>query len=196
VEACACPREAELRLAAATIALIDLSSRAVDGVNLIRTLSKRRPDLPIVALGSRADSPGAIAAIRAGARGCLFVDDTSHRLLLAMDEASAGGRPMSRGMGALLFDHVHGGGRRPSSSQRLKALRILTERERAVLQQLARGLVYEDVGRTLGISVNTVRSFVRSIYEKLSANSRTEAVLAGIRLGLVAATPPPDTSRR
>jgi len=112
VEACACPREAELRLAAATIALVDLSSHAVDGVNLIQTLSRRRPDLPIVALGSRADSPGAIAAIRAGARGCLFVDDTSHRLLLAMDEASAGGRPMSRGMGALLFDHVHGSGRR------------------------------------------------------------------------------------
>ena len=68
-----------------------------------------------------------------------------------------------------------------------------------MLEQLARGLEYEDIGRLLGVSINTVRSYVRAIYEKLSVNSRTEAVVAGMKLGLVKNThtpfPSPSTSK-
>jgi DNA-binding NarL/FixJ family response regulator len=97
-------------------------------------------------------------------------------------------------MGAMLFDHVRAS-RRPSSQQ-LRAVRPLTERERAVLEELARGLPYEDIGERLGISLNTVRSFVRTIYEKLDVSSRTAAVLAGIKLGLVKRTPFPGAKPR
>ena len=63
----------------------------------------------------------------------------------------------------------------------------LTERERRVIEQLARGLSYDQVALVLDISANTVRSYVRTIYEKLCVCSKTEAVLAAVRLGIIAA---------
>lgn len=64
------------------------------------------------------------------------------------------------------------------------------------VQFLARGLTYEEVGQHLGVSVNTVRTFVRAIYEKLDVTSRTDAVLRGTRLGLVQRTPYPGHKAR
>jgi DNA-binding CsgD family transcriptional regulator len=61
---------------------------------------------------------------------------------------------------------------------------------------MARGYSYEDIGRALGVSVNTVRTFVRSVYEKLDVNSRTEAVLLGMKLGIVRGTPYPMNKPR
>jgi DNA-binding NarL/FixJ family response regulator len=61
----------------------------------------------------------------------------------------------------------------------------LTRRERSVLSMLAEGKSYADVGTRLGVSENTVRSHVRSIYDKLGASSKTEAVMAALRFGLV-----------
>ncbi|MCZ7680693.1 MAG: LuxR C-terminal-related transcriptional regulator [Sandaracinaceae bacterium] len=54
-----------------------------------------------------------------------------------------------------------------------------------MLRELARGLTYEQVAVVLGVSANTVRAHVRSIYEKLDAATRTEAVLTAIRMGLI-----------
>lgn len=192
-EACANFHQAESRFRSVAVLFVDVTSPGVDAVDLIRVASNRRPDLPIVALVARGDGSRTIAAIRAGARGYLFMDDASERLLLAVNEAAAGGRPMSRGMGDVLFNYVRDSSDPPSEGD--GTVGLLTERERAVLRQLARGLVYEDVGRILGISVNTVRSFVRIIDEKLGANSRTEAVLAGMRLGLVEAAKAPKPPR-
>jgi LuxR family maltose regulon positive regulatory protein len=61
----------------------------------------------------------------------------------------------------------------------------LTPRERQVLLELARSSTYEEVGEWLGMSVNTVRTHVRTIYDKLDACSRTEAVLSAARRGLL-----------
>jgi DNA-binding NarL/FixJ family response regulator len=107
----------------------------------------------------------------------------------AVKEAIAGGRPMSRGIGAVLLEHVRRSSR--TSSHQWRAIRPLSDRESAVLTQLARGLSYEDIACLLGVSLNTVRTFVRQVYEKLDVNSRTEAVVVGIRLGLVKGTPYP-----
>ena len=65
---------------------------------------------------------------------------------------------------------------------------ILTERERQVVGQLARGLSYNQVASVLDISANTVRTYVRGIYEKLCVCSKTEAVLAALRLGLISSS--------
>jgi two-component system NarL family response regulator len=68
-------------------------------------------------------------------------------------------------------------------------------RESAVLEQLARGLSYDDVASVLGVSVNTVRTYVRLIYDKLSVTSRTEAVLVALKLGIINRMPFPITGR-
>jgi DNA-binding CsgD family transcriptional regulator len=67
----------------------------------------------------------------------------------------------------------------------------LTARERDVLGLLAHGATYDEIARMLGIATNTVRSHVRSLYDKLHASSKTEALREGFRLGYVTLTQGP-----
>lgn len=195
VATCACTREATAKLGDVDVLILDLSTPDADAVDYVRRVhSSLQPGLPIVALGSPTDDERFIAVIRAGALGCLYKEDATQRLPSAVEDVVAGGRPMSRGMGALFLEHVRR--ESPPSSRRIESVSVLTERERTVLSQLARGLLYEDIGRALGVSVNTVRSFVRTIYAKLEVNSRTEAVLVGIKLGLIRSTPYPKSRSR
>jgi DNA-binding NarL/FixJ family response regulator len=192
--AVASAREAESQFAGKfELVLVELVMADVDAVDFVARAARRMPQVPIVALCARGDDERVVAAIKAGARGCLYADDIGERLLDAVREALAGSRPMSSGMAEMLFEQL-----RPSRppSQQGAAVRPFTPRERAVLEQLARGLEYEDIGSILGISVNTVRTFVRAIYEKLNVNSRTEAVRDGIKLGLIKRTPYPGHKPR
>jgi DNA-binding NarL/FixJ family response regulator len=163
--------------------------RDIEGIDFVRYLARHKSHVTVVAIGARGDDARIIAAIRAGAHGCIYADDPRERLVAAAREALDGGRPMSRGMAPLLLEHIRRMGR--SGSGERKAVRPLTERERVVLCQMARGHSYEDIGRALDVSVNTVRTYIRSVYEKLDVNSRTEAVLLGMKLGIVNATPYP-----
>src|SRR5882672_5255697 len=160
VEACASTREATAKLGDADVMALDLWTSDADAVDFLRRVrTSLQPRLPTVALGSRGDDERFIAMIRAGAIGCLYTDDAAKRLPAALEEAVAGGHPMSRGMGAIFLEHL----RRlsPPATQPAKpakpakAVNVLTERERIVLTQLARGLLYEDIGKILGVSVNT-----------------------------------------
>lgn len=168
--------------------IVDTTVTAVDAVDLVRRLSNLREELPILALVERDNAERVLAVIRAGARGCLFLADLESSLVSAVHELLAGGRPYSRDIGRIMFESLRRS--RPPSRER-RAVKVLTERESVVLQQLARGFEYADIGRVLDVSVNTVRSYVRAIYEKLGVNSRTEAVVVAIRLGLVKGTPFP-----
>jgi DNA-binding NarL/FixJ family response regulator len=176
------------------LVLTGLEIPDIDGVDFIRQFVKSSSGIPVIVLARRSDGSRVIAAIRSGVRGCLFVDDLKDRLLPAVKEALAGGRPMSRGLGPMLMEHVRQSGRH--SSHERQAAKPLTEREKEVLQQLARGLSYEDIGKLLAVSVNTVRSHVRTIYDKFEVNSRTEAVLLAMKLGLVKRTPYPFPTPR
>jgi DNA-binding NarL/FixJ family response regulator len=174
--------------------LVALTSAGLDGVDFIRRLGAEHRAVPAVVLSARGHDDRVIAAVAAGARGCLYSDDIGDRLVPAIREALEGGSPMSRGMGPLLLEHVRRSGRPPS--QQRKAVRPITEGERRVLEQLARPLSYEQIGSVLGVSLNTVRTHVRVLYDKLDVNSRTEAVLVGMRLGLVKGAPYPGHKPR
>src|SRR5690349_21312402 len=168
------------------VALVDLGLPDVDGVEVIQRMRARRPEMPILVITVVSLEERILAALRAGACGYLYKEDLGTRLVAAIDEALAGGAPMSRDVARKLVEHV----RREDVANVADDPRAasLTDRERAVLEAFARGERYEDVANTLGMSVNTVRSHVRSIYEKLDVTSKTEAVVLGQRLGLL----PPD----
>jgi DNA-binding NarL/FixJ family response regulator len=165
--------------------VVDLTVNGVQAIDVVQQLAADGRTTPIVAIGPRNDESRIIAAIHAGAHGCLYADDAPERIGRAAAEALQGGHPMSRGMAHLFLKHVRHTGRRASPADRSPA-HPLTERERVVLQQMATGQSYEDVGRALGVSLNTVRTYVRSVYKKLDVNSRTEAVIVGAELGIVA----------
>ena len=196
VDVCATACAADGRLAKwpPALTLVDLGLAELDAVHFVRRLVRGSSSLAVIALARRGADERVVAALRAGARGCLYIDDLADRLLAAVSEALAGGSPVSRGMAGLLVEAVRR--TKPASSQGNLAVRPLSEHERRVLAQLARGFTYEDVARSLGVSINTVRTQVRAIYDKLDVSSRTEAVLLGMRLGLVKGTPFPGAKPR
>lgn len=189
VDVCAAASTAEGRLAKwpPAVVLVDLGLPELDAVHFVVRLARGSPSLAVIALARRGVDERVVAALRAGARGCLYVDDLADRLLAAVTEARGGRSPVSRGMADLLVEAVRR--TKPASSQGRLAVRPLSEHECRVLAQLARGFTYEDVARSLGVSINTVRTQVRAIYDKLDVSSRTEAALLGMRLGLVKLVP-------
>lgn len=168
--------------AAPSVALVDLGLPDLDGVELVRHLAAAHPTMPVLILSVCSDERRILEAFRAGACGYLFKEDLAGALAPALDEAVVGGAPMSRAVARLLLAEVRGEVRAAAPTESRPGL---TSRERQVIEQLARGLSYDDVARVLEISPNTVRSHVRTIYEKLAVSSKTEAVLLALRLGLV-----------
>lgn len=165
-------------------ALVDLGLPDVDGVDLIGRLRARRPAMPVLVVTVVSLEAKILAALRAGACGYLYKEDLGLRLVDAVEEALEGGAPMSRDVARKLVEHVRRGEEDASAADDPRAT-ALTDRERAVLEAFATGERYEDVARSLDMSVNTVRSHVRSIYDKLDVTSKTEAVVLAKRLGLL-----------
>ena len=157
------------------LVLLDLGLPDMDGVELVRALRDVHDGVPIIVLSVVTSEARILEALRAGALGYLFKDDLG-RLLPALTEALAGGAPMSPSVARLVLEQL-----RDRPSQPPPAL--LTVREREVLERLAEGLSYEQIAMTLSVALNTVRTHVRSIYRKLDAPTRLQAVLAGVKLG-------------
>lgn len=160
-------------------AVLDLVLPDGDGVELVREIARRDPQLPVVVVSAETDESRILAAIRAGASGYVFAQDMGERVVSVVEEALRGGAPLSRPVSRLLLHACRG----PGDST--APVPDLTRREQSVLGMLAEGKSYADVGTRLGVSENTVRSHVRSIYDKLGASSKTEAVMTALRLGLV-----------
>lgn len=168
-------------------ACVDLGLPDGDGVDVVRELSQRRPEMPLVVLTVSRASARILAAFQAGARGYLLKEHVGQRLLPAIDDALAGGAPMSPEVAR----HVLGLLRSLPEPVRAPngTVPALTERELEVLRAFANGKSYADAAVALGVSVNTLRTHVRSIYSKLLVETRTEAVLHALQLGLLGREP-------
>ena len=166
------------------LVLVDLGLPDLDGVELIAEIVARRPDTPCLVLTVASTEQRIRAALRAGARGYLFKEDLGRRLVVAIEEALQGGIPMSTAVAELLLAQLRVGGGEAISAQDA-ASGPLTTREHQVLQRLARSLTYDETAADLGVSINTVRSYVRTIYDKLDVSTRTEAVLAALERGFL-----------
>jgi DNA-binding NarL/FixJ family response regulator len=170
------------------VLLLDLGLPGVDGRELLRLIRELdRPPAAIV-ITVFDDDGHLFDALRAGAVGYLLKDHMPDRLLGAIDDAMNGGAPMSPGIARRVLGRaMNAPNPRPSVPPK-SSEPALTPREREVTELLARGETYDEIALALGVSTNTVRSYVRSIYEKLHASSKTEAVLEAMRRGLL----PPD----
>jgi len=156
----------------------------VDVADIRNLLSAYRA--PLLVISAPVDEQRLTAMIKAGAGGYLLRDDLA-RLPDAVRELLRGGVPMSAPVSQLVL------GRARRSSAKMAAVReggpapedLITKRQREILSLLARGHSYEDIGTALELSINTVRSHVRTIYERLGASTKVEAVIAAIDLRLI-----------
>ncbi len=162
------------------VVLLDLGLTDGSGIDVLRALSPSLPRLIAIVLTVFEDDAHIFDALRAGASGYVLKHDLNRRLLPAIDEALAGGAPMSPTIARRVLGSFAAPASPPAESDR-----VLTAREREVTELLAHGSTYDEVARMLGISSNTVRSFIRSIYEKLHVSSKTEAVREAMRLGIL-----------
>jgi DNA-binding NarL/FixJ family response regulator len=159
--------------------LVDLGLPDGSGITFIEELHRQQPEVPCLVLTGAVARDTVMSALRAGACGYLLKEDLIERLPFALHSVLEGGMPMSVAAAGYLLEHL----RRGAPISPLSA--PPTERERELLALLARGLTYEQSASALGVSVNTVRSHIRAIYDKLQAANKAEAVMLALQEGWI-----------
>src|SRR5229473_5988427 len=157
------------------VVLMDLLMPVMDGVAATSAIRNELPETEVVALTSVLESAAVVGAVKAGAIGYLLKDTQAAELRKAIKAAAAGQVQLSPQASA----HLLGAIRTPELPE------PLTPREMDVLRLLAQGQSNKEIARALDLVEETVKSHVRHILAKLGVQSRTQAVLAAIRLGMV-----------
>ena len=157
------------------IALCDIGLPGMSGIEGIRILKERHPELQLMMLTVYDDDDRIFDALCAGACGYLLKRTSPKRLLESLSEAASGGAPMSPEVASRvikLFRDI-----RPPE----KADYELTPHETRLLKLLVQGHNYTTAAEELGVSYNTVKFHMRRIYEKLQVHSKSEAVAKALR---------------
>ena len=163
------------------VILMDVTMPEMDGVEACRNVRAEIPDARIVMLTMHADQEVLANAIRAGACGYLVKDCSTQEIASAVRMAAAGDTALSPQLAASMLDEV----RRLDNPQTVDEERVITKREEEVLQLIADGCSTPEVAAQLYISQKTVKNHLASIYQKLDARDRTQAVLLAVRMGIV-----------
>ncbi|HVM49562.1 MAG TPA: response regulator transcription factor [Candidatus Acidoferrum sp.] len=153
------------------VVLMDINLPGMNGVECVRQLKSSLPAVQFLMLTVYEDSDSLFNSLKAGASGYLLKRTASSRLLEAIHDVHAGGSPMSPQLARRVVQYFS----RPSEGD--SPVSRLTPGEKEFLDQLAKGYAYKEIADRMKISIDTVRSYVRTVYEKLHVHSRTEAVV-------------------
>jgi DNA-binding NarL/FixJ family response regulator len=175
-----------LRLLASSapqVLLVDLGLPDGNGLDVIAFATAHYASCEAMVVSIFGDEEHVVGAIAAGARGYLLKDALADSFLTTIRELHAGGSPISPSIARIILNRA----RPPDSSDRTAAPLEgeLAERELEILGLVAKGFNFQEIGRLLGISNNTVKTHIYRIYRKLSVHSRGEAVFEAKRLGLL-----------
>jgi DNA-binding NarL/FixJ family response regulator len=152
------------------VVLMDINLGGMNGIECVRRLKTVVPTMQIIMLTVYEDTDQIFKALAAGATGYLLKRSSPTRLLQAIREVQAGGSPMSSSIARKVVASFQ------KSNQAGEKHVHLSPREEMVLSCLAKGLTYKQIADQLAISIDTIRTYLRRIYEKLHVQSRTEAV--------------------
>jgi DNA-binding NarL/FixJ family response regulator len=153
------------------VVLTDINLPGINGIEAVRRLKYLLPNAQFVMLTVYEDADHIFHALAAGATGYLLKQTPRHELLAALKQVHAGGSPMTSNIARKVVQ---------SFQQRIASPLVesveLSPREHEVLDFLARGYLYKEIAESLGISLPTVNTYIRRIYEKLQVRSRSQAV--------------------
>ena len=166
------------------VVLMDVTMPDVDGVEATRRIHARFPEVPVVMLTMHADESVIADAMRAGAVGYLVKDCSTDEIAETLRGAASPDTSLSANLANVILEEV----RRLDPQPADESDRIVTKREVEVLQLIADGCSTQEVADTLFISQKTVKNHLASIYQKLDARDRTQAVLTAVRMGIVKLT--------
>lgn len=163
------------------VILMDVSMPNCDGVEACRQVKAQGSPSKVVMLTMHVDKEVLTNAIRAGATGYLIKDCSTREIAEAVRMAAAGDTVLSPQLAKSMLDEV----RRLDERAKNEDERMVTKREEEVLQLIADGCSTPEVAERLYISQKTVKNHLASIYQKLDARDRTQAVLQAVRMGIV-----------
>lgn len=157
------------------VVLMDLIMPVTDGIAATKTVRAELPDTEVIALTSVLEDASVVGAVRAGAIGYLLKTTEADELRRAIKAAAAGQVQLSPEAAVRLMREV----RSPDSPE------ALTERETEVLRHVAQGMGNKQIARVLHVGEKTVKTHVSNVLAKLGVQSRTQAALYAVRIGLV-----------
>lgn len=159
------------------VVLMDLVMPGMDGIVATKMIRRELPKTEVVILTSALEDSLVVEAVRAGATGYLLKDAQADELCRAIKAAAAGQVYLAPHIAVRLMREI----RCPEHPAKL------TERETTVLQFLARGASNKEIARDLSLGEKTIKTHVSNILSKLGVQSRTQAALLSVQLGLVPA---------
>lgn len=169
---------AQLRAKPCDVLLLDISLPGKSGVDVLRSVRQRYPDLKVLIFTGFPEESYALAMIRNGAKGYLCKDCEADELLRAIHIVSQGCRYVSERTAELLADEMSG--------ERSVVLHEgLSDRELQVFLRLARGESVSDIARELNLSVKTISTYRSRLTEKLNVASNAELATSAMRHGLI-----------
>jgi len=151
------------------IVIMDINLPGMSGIDCIKKIKETCPLTQFMMFTVYENDEKVLQALQAGATGYLLKRTEPQRILESIKELNQGGSPMSSNIARKLLNVF-------LDKKKVNKKEILSERENAVLQLLANGLLYKEIADKLNIVHGTVRQHIHNIYEKLHVNNRTEAV--------------------
>lgn len=158
--------------------IMDIDMPIMNGIDAVKRVRVINKDIPILMLTVFDDNQHVFDAICAGASGYLLKKHISTKLFSAIEEVLEGGAPMSPSIARMVLTSL-------KKSNVVENPYQLTPKEKEVLTSLSKGNSYKLIGSEFQISIDTVRTHIRKIYEKLQVHSQTEAVAKAINEKLV-----------
>jgi DNA-binding NarL/FixJ family response regulator len=157
------------------VVLMDIDMPDMNGIEGVRLVRAADRDIKIIMLTVFDDNKNVIDAICAGASGYLLKKNCLNKLFDAIEEVLSGGAPMSATIARMVLEFVATGS--PVSTEQYD----LTTREKTVLTHLVKGYSYKMIAASMEISIETVKTHIRNIYEKLHVHNQSEAVAKAIK---------------
>lgn len=165
----------ELPAAEPEVILMDIFLPKMSGIECTARIKERLPESRILVITSSDDEELVFHALEAGADGYLLKHSSPAEVVRALGDVLGGGMPMTSGIARKVAEFFHRKG-----EERRQLVR-LSPRETEVLELIASGYVNKEIAERLGLTIQTVRSYLKTIYEKLHVHSRAEAVTKFMR---------------
>jgi DNA-binding NarL/FixJ family response regulator len=159
------------------LVVTDLRMPGMPITEAIAQMRLRQPELKILVFTSFIEDPQALAALEAGAGGLLLKDARGDEIRSALKAIAAGEAWLSPKMQRSVLDALR-------ASRQEDPLKVLTVREREVLNLIGEALSNKEIGRRLNLTEGTVKGYVSTVLEKLGLADRTEAALLAVKQGL------------
>lgn len=152
------------------VILMDIKLPMMSGIECVSLIKKFAPAVQVIMVTVYNDSEQIFRALKAGANGYIIKSSPPEQLLAAIRDVYNGSAPLSGVIALKVVEYFHKLGPSAEKTEELSA------RERQILDLLANGFTYKEISSQLGIGVETVRSYVKKICQKLHVRSRIEAV--------------------